>query len=638
MKISEPIDERQKKIQKDYDELVEKKAGELMECISGRFTPAETEKVREAFLFAREAHSSQRRKSGEPYIIHPVSVAMIIARDLELGANMVIAGLLHDVVEDTPFTLADIESRFGKDVAFLVGVVTKKKKSDASGKSKQIENFRQILASVHFDVRALLIKVADRLHNMRTLDSMRADKQMKIAGETDYFYAPLANRIGLYQVKTELENLSFRYRCPRDYSMMRRQLDAYRQSTDAAISAFTGKINALLAEHGIEGHTEVRYREPYSIWRKMMTTGSDFEHVDGKHYVRIVFPENSRSVEKETSLRIYSILTDTFKERPGSVINYIDAPKENGYQSFHVKLLCENGLWQEVHISSERMVRLSRLGCAALGSDTSSFHWLDKFRGILEDIANNTIQMDFMEGVTSSFYNDDIMVFTPGGQVVILPKNASAIDFAYEIHTDVGRHARYARVNGKLCSVKTTLHRGDCVEIATDGSCNPEQDWEDYAHTYKSQRDIRTYLASRPMLERHRCDVCHPIPGDEVIGFRARTGAVTLHKRDCPVAVRLASEQGDSIVEASFPEDQRFLYPVRLQIRGIDRFHLLSDLISCITEGEKLNMKKLVTESIDNIFISTIDFDIHSVAELDSAISAIRRIDSVDEVKRIDIE
>jgi len=621
----------------DYSAFVDEKAARLFEYTRPTFSPEDQERVREAYLFAKEAHKSQKRKSGEPYIIHPIAVATIIAHDLELGANMVIAGLLHDVVEDTEYTIEDIRKRFGDDVAFLVGVVTKNKKQD-SGKSKQIENFRQILASVHFDVRALLIKVADRLHNMRTLDSMRADKQMKIAGETDYFYAPLANRIGLYQVKTELENLSFRYRCPRDFNLMEEKIADYKELTAPAITAFTDKINRIMQENGIEAHTEVRYRAPYSIWRKMLTSGSDFDHVDGKHYVRIVFPESDKVREKATSLLIYSLLTDYFKEKPGSVMNYIDAPKENGYQSFHVKLLCKNGMWQEVHISSEKMIRLSRLGCAALGTDAPSFQWLDKFRSILKEVANDDIKMDFMEGVTSSFYNDDIMVFTPKGRVVILPKNATAIDFAYEIHTDLGRHAKYARINGKLCSVKTVLHRGDVVEIDSAPDAHPEPDWGDYAHTYKSQRDIRNYLASRPALEYARCAVCHPLPGDEVIGFRDYGGQITLHKRDCPAAVRLASEQGDSIVEATFPEDPNFLYPVRIQIRGIDRFHLLSDLINCITEGEKLNMKRLATESTDNIFISTIDFDIHSADELESAIAAIRAIDSVDEVRRIDIE
>lgn len=622
-------------VKQDFDKIVEEKAQDLFKCLEPRVSSGDLERVKDAYAFAKEAHKHQHRKSGEPYIIHPVAVATIIARDLELGPNLVIAGLLHDVVEDTSYTLEDIKTRYGDDVAFLVDVVTKKK-DRAKNTSKQIENFRQILASVHYDIRALLIKMADRLHNMRTLDSMRADKQMKIAGETDYFYAPLANRIGLYQVKTELENLSFRYRCPRDYSILEKQMQEYKKQTEPAIDAFTDKINRILKENGIDAHTEVRWRMPYSIWRKMITKGSDFEHTSGKHYIRIVFPEGTN--EKETSLKIYSLLTDYFKEKPGSVVNYIDAPKENGYQSFHVKLLCENGIWQEVHISSERMIRLSRLGCAAGSPDSASFQWLTKFREILEDIARNNLEMDFMEGVTSSFYNDDIMVFTPEGRVVILPKDATAIDFAYEIHTDLGRHAKYARINGRLSPIKAVLHRGDVVQIFSDPNSYPQPEWEEYAHTYKSQRDIRSYLTNRRRLDYLRCPVCHPLPGDEVIGFRADDGKITLHKRDCPVAVRLASEQGDSIVEATFSEDKDFQYPVRIQIRGIDRFSILNDLINCITVQEKLNMSRLETDSKDNLFISTIDFYIHSVDALDSAIASIKKIDGVDEVRRIDIE
>ena len=384
-------------------------------------------RIRDAFEYAREAHKPQRRKSGEPYIIHPVNVARIVAEELELGADPVIAAFLHDVVEDTPYTIDDIRSRFGDEVAFLVGVVTKQKK-DNYVHSKQIDNFRQILASMQYDVRALLIKLADRLHNMRTLSSMRPDKQMKIAGETDYFYAPLANRLGLYHVKTELENLSFKYRCPREYSLLERLLQAEFDRDSYHIKAFTSKIEALLASGGIEARTEVRYRKPYSIWMKMHARGCDFAHVDPKHYVRVIYKNQEGWSEKDTSLRIYSILTDAFKERPGSVSNYIDAPKENGYQSFQVKLLNDKGRWEELHISSERMVRNGRLGCAAERTDENIQAWLDKFNEILKEVADQDGELDFMDGVTSSFYYDDIMVFTPKGRGVILPKGATSTE------------------------------------------------------------------------------------------------------------------------------------------------------------------------------------------------------------------
>lgn len=620
-----------------YQARIEKSVEELFSEIKSRVSAEDMLRIRAAYDLASSAHRDQLRKTGEPYIIHPIAVARIVANELELGANPIMAAFLHDVVEDTSYTLEDIRQRFGDDVAFLVGVVTKQKR-EGNEQSKQIDNFRQMLASVHYDIHALLIKLADRLHNMRTLSSMRPDKQMKIAGETDYFYAPLANRLGLYHVKTELENLSFRYRCPHDYFILESQLEEERKNNRAYLNAFTSKIDKILAGHGIIARTELRYRMPYSIWRKMQAAGCDINHVNGKHYIRIIYPDNVGISEKDMSLRIYSVLTDTFKERPGSVANYIDAPKENGYQSFHVKLLSEHGVWEEIHISSERMVRNSRLGCAAERTEENVKFWLEKFKSVLKDVAYHSNEIEFMEGVTSSFYNDDILVFTPKGRGIILPKNATALDFAFEIHSHIGEHALYARVNGKLSSVKTVLHRGDCVEIGVNVLVKPELDWLDYVSTYKAKRFLRSYFANRKVLEYKRCSHCHPLPGDEVVGFKDNDGTITLHKRNCQLAIRLASQRGDSIVAVNFEESEDFLYPVRISIRSVDRYHLLSDLINCITDRQHLSMDKLAIETVDHIVTCTIDFKIHSVSELQAAINSIAVIDGVDEVKRIDIE
>ena len=606
----------------------------LFDYMSHRATEEELQRMYRAYELAAEAHSQQRRKSGEPYIIHPIAVATIVAKELELGDNPIISAFLHDVVEDTDYTVEDIRERFGDDVAFLVDTVTKRKK-DSYQHSKQVDNYRQILESVHYDIRALLIKLADRLHNMRTLSSMRADKQMKIAGETDYFYAPLANRLGLYHIKTELENLSFRYRCPREYAVMERIMQEERDADRPRIERFIALISKILTECGIEARTEVRYRMPYSVWRKMQAKGSDLKHVDGKHYIRIIYPNSEGMSEKAMSLRIYSALTDHFKEKPGSVSNYIDAPKENGYQSFHVKLLSEQGIWEEIHISSERMVRNSRLGCAAEFTDDNVKAWLEKFKAILQDVADDSHDMEFMEGVTSSFYNDDIMVFTPKGRGVILPKGATALDFAFEIHSQVGEKAVYARINGKLSSLRTVLRRGDCVEIGTADDAKPEQEWMEYVSTYRAKRYLRGYFATLPRLEYERCEQCHPLPGDEVVGFKDSEGNITLHKRDCPAAIRQASQHGDSIISVNFEENEAFLYPVRIRITGIDRYHLMSDLIDCITDRLHLFMTSLATENIDRIAICTIDFSVHSLLELQTAMESIGKIDGIDEVKRI---
>lgn len=593
--------------------------------------------VREAYELAAEAHEGQKRKTGEPYIIHPIAVARIVAEELELGANPVMAAFLHDVVEDTRYTIEDIRERFGDDVAFLVGVVTKRKK-EKYDKSKQVDNYRQILASVQYDVRAILVKLADRLHNMRTLASMRPDKQMKIAGETDYFYAPLANRLGLYHVKTELENLSFHYRCPREFERIERMLEETKQAEEKSLEVFISKVRELLEDNGLKARIEPRYRMPYSIWRKMRSKGCDFHHVEGKHYIRIIYDAKDPHEEKKLSLCIYAVLSDYFKERPGSVANYINAPKENGYQSFHVKLLNEQGGWEEIHISSERMVRNSRLGCAAERTEENVNAWLEKFKAVLKDVAYHNQEMDYMDGVTASFYNDDILVFTPKGKGVILPKDATALDFAFEIHSEVGLHAEYARVNGRLCSVKTVLHRGDCVEIGTDEKALPEEEWLRHVLTYKAKRTLRSHFVHKDKMPYVRCSCCHPLPGDEVIGFKGTEGGVTLHKRNCPEAIRMASEQGDSIVEVNFDERDDFLFPVRICIRGIDRHHLLTDVVACITERQNLSISRLNTVTVDRIVEASVDFAVNSVRELDNAIESISGIRNVDEVSRIDIE
>ena len=638
-----------------YTSRINESIASLFANMEQRISVEDMQRVRDAYALAAEAHKEQRRKTGEPYIIHPIAVARIVAEELELGANPVIAAFLHDVVEDTDYTIEDIRERFGDDVAFLVGVVTKQK-TDKYEKSKQVDNYRQILASVQYDVRAILIKLADRLHNMRTLDSMRPDKQMKIAGETDYFYAPLANRLGLYHIKSELENLSFRYRCPREYAEIEAYINEDKQQDEARLSAFINTLEEIINTDNVK--IEVCYRTPYSIWRKMQATGCDYYHTEGRHYIRLVygcmeFPEDPQDemakaicailksnahFEKTSALGIYAQLTDTFKERPGSVANYIDNPKENGYQSFHVKLLSGQGKWEEVHISSERMVRASRLGCAAERTEDNVSQWLEKFKSVLQDVAFHSKDMDYMDGVTASFYNDDIMVFTPKGEGIILPKGATALDLAYEIHSKIGQHAVYARINGKLMSVKTVLHRGDCVEIGTDETYCPDADWIDYVHTYKAKRHLRSYLSTASNIEHKRCPHCHPLPGDEVIGFKADDGAITLHKRNCSTAIRMASQQGDSILAIEFKDNDRFLYPVRAQVCGVDRYHLLSDLIDCITEKLHLSINKLATETIDRIVECTIDFAVHSANELDSAIKSILAIKGVDEVRRVDIE
>lgn len=621
----------------DYDKIIEERANHVFDVMSQRTSPGEMEMLHKAFELAREAHAPQKRKTGEPYILHPIAVASIAAEELMLDTNPVIAAFLHDVVEDTPYTIDDIRERFGEDVAFLVSVVTKKKKKVYTD-SKQVDNYRQMLDSVQYDVRALLVKLADRLHNMRTLSSMRPDKQMKIAGETDYFYAPLANRLGLYNVKTELENLSMRFRCQHEYEEIESLIRRDEQAQSQRLKVFRDEIRDTLRKAGIEACIYTDYRRPYSVWRKMHKYGDDFNHLKYRHYTEIVFPDTYGISEKDMALKIYSVLTDRFKEKPGGIVNYIDSPKENGYQSFHVKLLADFGRWQEVHISSERMIRHSRLGCMAdqegdKGGAARSC-WIDKFRDVLRDIASQGKDgTNFIEKVVASFYNDDIMTFTPKGRPVVLPQKSTVLDFAFEVKPELGEHAKYARINGFLSSVKAPLRRGDVVEIFTDPECHPLPDWREAVVSYKARQAISEYLASLPAPEFHRCEHCDPIAGEDVVGFRDADGEITIHKRDCPTAVSLASQFGDSIVSVDFEACDK-LYPVTIVVKAVDRYHLFIDLVECITNTLHLTMSSFNTDTTDSIVTCTISFGVHSYSELETVISHISAIEGVDEVKR----
>ncbi len=625
-------------MQNDYNGIIQERADHVFEVMAKRVNVEDIRRIRAAFELAREAHASQKRKTGEPYILHPIAVANIAAEELMLGANPVIACFLHDVVEDTSYTVEDIHERFGDDVAFLVQVVTKKPTCDYE-MSKQLDNYRQLLDSMQYDIRAILVKLADRLHNMRTLASMKPEKQMKIAGETDYFYAPLANRLGLYNIKTELENLSFRFRCADEYedisALIARHVEANRDN----LEAFRRQIGETLASASIRVRVYVDYRRPFSLWRKMRKYGDDFNHLKYRHFVEVVFDENQTSLsEKQMAMRIYCILTDRFKEKHCSMSNYIDSPKENGYQSIHVKLLPDFGRWQEVHISSEAMIRQSQLGCVAERNEANIQMWIEKFRTVLHDTINNPKSDErYMEDIITAFYNDDIQVFTPKGQKIILPQNATVIDFAYEVNTKLGNHAKYARINSRLEPVNATLRRGDVVEIFTDPASHPEQDWESFAHTFKARKEIRLHLESVPEPIYCRCGECNPIPGEEVIGIRDHfiPGHITVHKRDCRHAISMASSYGDDVQSVDFNADNT-LYPVTLRVRAVDRSHLFVDLVDCITNTFHLSMESFNTNTDRNIVICKIRFGVHSYNELKTIINHISAIDGVDEVRRLD--
>ena len=631
----------------------------LFERLSARFDEEEITLLRKAYALARTAHEGQFRKGGEPYIMHPVAVATIIAEDFMMDANSVAAGFLHDVVEDTDTTIDDIRREFGDDVAFLVQVVTKPK-SHAPGQAnlaKQENNFRQLLDSMRRDIRAVLIKLADRLHNMRSLGSMQPVKQMKIAGETDFFYAPFANRLGLNNLRRELENLSFRFRCPERYERLRRALDADRAEQSERLERLTARIRRLLSEEGIEVRTEVRYRLPYSIDRSMRDTGRDVEHVEHRYVVRVIYdrarltPLLESVPDKTICLRIYGILTAEFREKAGSLVNYVDHPKENGYRSMHVQLLGEMGTWEEIHISSEEMVRRTKLGIMLerIGNrradgdvrdanrllERGDREWIDKFCVMLERIAEGEGDIHFMEGVADALYAEDITVYDAAGTPTRLPQHATALDCAFE--RGVGEKAHYARIDGRLASLVTPLEHGNCVEIFTAEQTRPCAEWTDAVKTFKAKNFLKAYFRREASAGPCRCPECLPLPGQEVIGFTDETceNTVTVHRRDCPRAISLSAQHGDAIVEVDFPDHPDVTYPVATRIRAVDRPRLLHDIIASLTDGLGLEMNELHVATRDHIVELTVHYAVHSVGELRSAVRFLGAIEGVDEVCKI---
>lgn len=614
--------------------------------ISARHTAEETELIKKAYFFAKDSHEGQFRKSGEPYIIHPIAVAQIVNNDMRLSAAPVIAALLHDVVEDTDCSLDDIKNMFGEEVAYLVGTVTKQKENMVEG-SSQVNNFKKMLAAFNFDIRALLIKLADRLHNMRTLKSMKVEKQLKIAAETDFFYAPLANRLGLYLIKSELENLGLQYRSPFEYQTIQNQLNDYvLQHTDAA-ERWMDPIRKKLEASGIQASVSCDPRTVYSLWYKMHQTRASFKEIEHIRVVHINFETHldgtsfnrtREQVEKDTALFIYSLITEIYTEKPYSMLNYIDTPKANGYRSLHVKLMGNEGRWMEVHIQSNEMRNVSQYGCLAEQNNVDE--WIEKFKHVLQDISSSS-KDQLLDDVVSSFYHDDIVVFASDGGKVTLPDESSAVDFAYEIHSDVGDHAKYAIINDKLCSITTILKRGDRVKIGTDENYHPQEEWLKVAQTYRARSFIRRYLNSKAaentddkFAQYEICPQCHPLPGDEVIGFKRPDGKIIIHKCNCDKALSLSSQQGDVITKVELEEAPHRVYPVNLNIKAVNRDNYILDLATLISGTMHLSIGDIFSTTKDEIIETKIKVFVHSISELKTLVSGISGLQNVYEVKR----
>ena len=619
--------------------MVEEMHDELMARAAELLPEADLPRVEAAYQLAKKAHAPQFRKSGIPYITHPISVARTALVELGLGTNSIMAALLHDVVEDTEYTIENIQEAFGEDVAFLVSVLTKKEAEEYKV-SKQIDNFKQMLDSINYDIRALLIKLSDRLHNMRTLGSMRTDKQMKIASETDYFYAPLANRLGLYEIKSELENLSLKFRSPQEYERIEKKIISYMKLHEKDIEDFLGPIREALTAEGIEAKVYGRPRSVYALWRKMKDTGQTFRELEHIHLVDVIFPFNAKRYksEKNQCLAVYSIITDLYKERPYGFINYVDQPKENGYQALHTQVMTSMGGWSEIHISTETMHRNTQFGCV-LDRTESIDAWVQKFRTILRDIAQSGAESAFMESVVSSFYNDDIIAFTPNGDSVILPKGSTVLDLAYDIHTNVGNHAKFARINGKLNSIFTVLKRGDRVDVGTDITSLPEPKWLEHVNTYKARRAVNVSLSksgiSADEFPYELCPECNPLPGDEITGFKSKEGKVFVHKRNCKLAISRSAKEGDLLVNVDLPILPNRTYPTQIEINSVDRDGLLFDLVDVISHTLHLSIDELHTTTEDYIVTTKIKMHVPSAFELSEAMRIIEQVKGVEEVRAL---
>ncbi|MBC6997894.1 RelA/SpoT family protein [Cytophaga sp. FL35] len=455
--------------------------------------------IRSAFEIAIDAHKDQRRKSGEAYIFHPIAVAKIVASEIGLDATSIASALLHDVVEDSDYTLDDMERMFGETIARIVDGLTKiaHLKKDMST-SQQAENFRKMLLTLHDDVRVILIKIADRYHNMLTMDSMPEHKQVQMASETLYIYAPLAHRIGLYNIKTDLEDLSLKYTEPDVYRDIKEKIEDSKEDQLAYIDAFSQVIDNSLKAEGLNYLIKGRMKSIFSIRRKMKAQNVGFDEIYDKFAIRIIY-KSDRQNEKFLAWKIYSIVTDHFTPNPVRLRDWISSPKSTGYEALHITVMGPKGRWVEVQIRSERMHEIAEKGYAAHfkykhgeQKEMGIEMWLNRLQEALENANSNAI--DFVEEFKLNLYSKEIFVFTPKGELKSLPKGATPLDFAFHIHTEVGMRTRGAKVNGKLVPLNTTLQSGDQVEIITSDQAKPNQNWLDYATTARSRAKIKSSL------------------------------------------------------------------------------------------------------------------------------------------------
>ena len=472
----------------------------LLKSYEGKLEKSDKVMIRKAFDLALDAHNEMRRKSGEPYIYHPIAVAHICTNEIGLGTISIVASLLHDTVEDTEVTLGDIDAMFGPKVAKIIDGLTKVSNVFDNSDSLQAENFRKMLLTISDDIRVILIKIADRLHNMRTLDSIRKEKQLKIASETLFLYAPLAHGLGMNAIKSELEDLSLKYTETKVYKEIIAKLEKTKIVRTRFINRFTLPIKKAIAKENLDFKIKVRLKSIYSIWNKMKTKEIDFEEVYDIFAIRIIIKSNEKN-EKSDCWRIYSLVTDYYYPNPDRLRDWITTPKANGYESLHTTVMSPTGKWVEVQIRSERMDEIAEKGYASHWQYKQSVgkssldDWMARVREVFENPDANAV--DFVDSFKMNLLTDEIFVFTPAGHLLKLPRGATALDFAFAIHSQLGVNCLGAKINHQLVPLSHTLKSGDQIEIVTSAKQSPKNDWLDYVVTTKAKSKIKQVLKKK---------------------------------------------------------------------------------------------------------------------------------------------
>ncbi|MDI9539719.1 MAG: RelA/SpoT family protein [Bacteroidota bacterium] len=613
--------------------------------------PEDKRLIRKAFTLATEAHKGVRRRSGELYIMHPLAVARIVAEEIGLGTKGIIAALLHDVVEDTDVSLEDIQTIFGEKIANIVDGLTKLEGVIDHTGSRQAENFRKLLLTMVDDVRIILIKLADRLHNMRTLDSMPDHKKYKIAGETLFIYAPLAHRLGLYAIKSELEDLSLKYEHPAVYDEISQKLQDYCSKNDAVLRRFSLPIIEKLTEDGYEFDIKGRPKSIFSIWSKMQKKSIPFEEIYDLLALRIVFKPKPGVPEKTQCWSIYSLITDIYKPKPDRLRDWVSIPKANGYEALHATFMGPDGKWVEIQIRSERMDEIAERGFAAhwkykgqTDRESELDNWLKQVREILEN--PDLDSMEFLDDFKLNLFSSEMMIFTPKGDVKVLPKGATALDLAFEIHTNIGYKCIGAKVNYKLVPLSHELKSGDQVEILTSEKQTPKYEWLNYVTTAKAKSCIKeAFKKERRMLVQQGEAMLQEALSQKKLTINAKIlkklidfynlpSKEDLYYKISKNAIRLMSSQGDRIVSASWESHKILSFLAQINVSGIDQIGIVSKITKVISDDQNVNMRSIHFDSHDGIFEGYIYLYIHNTEDLNNIILNISKIKGVHSVTR----